>query len=89
MATPGLNGHVETTNWANVGIPLNDILSAATLTNARAFGLETELGSIELGKQADLLLLNSNPLEQIAAYDDIAVVIVDGRPIDRATLAAP
>ena len=40
------------------------------------------------GKQADLLLLNTNPLEEAKAYNDIAVVIVNGRAINRRELSA-
>lgn len=85
---PGLNGYLEMRNWVKAGIPPEAILNAATLANARAFGLDDELGSIELGKQADLLLLKSNPLEKTDAYNDIAIVIVDGVAIQRASLAA-
>jgi len=85
---PGLNGHLEMTGWAAAGIPLETIFRSATLDNARAFNLDHELGSIEPGKQADLVLLNTNPLEHIEAYDDIALVIVNGTPVDRRDLSA-
>lgn len=85
---PGLNGHLEMAGWAAAGIPLETIFRSATLDNARAFNLDRELGSIEPGKQADLVLLNANPLESVEAYDDIAVVIVNGRPVNRRDLSA-
>lgn len=80
---PGLNGYREMRGWARAGISLRTIFEAATLHNARAFGLESELGSIEVGKQADLLVLRENPLERISAYDSIDKVIVDGVVHDR------
>jgi imidazolonepropionase-like amidohydrolase len=85
---PGLNGYLEMEGWAKAGIPLERIFRAATLDNARTFHIDHEVGSVEPGKQADLLLLGANPLESITAYDDISVVIVDGIPIDRDDLSA-
>lgn len=85
---PGLNGYWEMQAWADAGIPLAVILDAATRRNARALHMEGEIGTVESGKRADLLLLNQNPLETVAAYDDIALIILEGLPIDRATLSA-
>lgn len=86
---PGLNGRFELQRWAEAGVPLARILRAATLDNATAFGLAEELGSIEVGKRADLLLLSANPLETIAAYDAIETIFLDGAPIGRAALLPP
>ena len=83
---PGLNGRLELQQWAEAGIPLSRILRAATLDNAEAFGLGRELGSIEVGKRADLVLLAENPLESLAAYDSIDTVFLNGEPITRARL---
>lgn len=83
---PGLNGRLELEDWADAGAPLSMILRAATLDNARALGLSKELGSIETGKRADLLLLKENPLEKISAYDSIETVVLDGEPIARESL---
>ena len=85
---PGLNGFLEMKNWSQSGVPLERIFRSATLDNARAFNLAHKLGSIEIGKQADLLLLNSNPLESISAYDDISIIVVNGRVISRHELSA-
>ena len=56
------------------------ILRSATADAARAFGGETgkRIGSIAPGKYADLVILNSNPVENIAHASDIAIVIKDG-----------
>jgi imidazolonepropionase-like amidohydrolase len=83
---PGLNGRLEMQHWADDGIPLRQILSAATLENARAFGLARDRGSIEAGKRADLVLLSADPLKDVSAYDKIVVTILDGRPISRDSL---
>ena len=83
---PGLNGRLELQHWADAGIPLRQILRAVTLANAEAFGLEREIGSVEPGKRADLLLLSANPLVSIAAYDSIETILLNGLPLPRATL---
>ena len=85
---PGLNGRLELQNWADAGVPLSLILRAATLDNAKAMGLSRELGSIEVGKRADLLLLKANPLSNISAYDSIDTIILNGQVIARETLRA-
>jgi imidazolonepropionase-like amidohydrolase len=83
---PGLNGRLEMQDWADAGASLSLILRAATLENAKALGLAQELGSIEVGKRADLLLLKENPLENISAYDSIETVFLNGEPIARDSL---
>ena len=83
---PGLNGRLEMQRWAEAGVPLPQILRAATLDNAAAFGLAEELGSVEVGKKADLVLLTADPLKSVDAYDAIETIILDGRPIERAQL---
>jgi len=83
---PGLNGRLELQDWADEGAPLPLILRAATLENARALGLARELGSIEVGKRADLLLLAKNPLVTVDAYDSIDTIFLGGAPIERRTL---
>ena len=83
---PGLNGRLELSRWSEAGIPLARILRAATLDNAVAFGLTKDIGTIEVGKRADLLLLRANPLESIAAYDAIETVLLNGNAIPRRSL---
>jgi imidazolonepropionase-like amidohydrolase len=83
---PGLNGRLELQNWADAGAPLSLILRAVTLDNARALGLSRELGSIEVGKRADLLLLKDNPLARVSAYDSIETIFLNGEPIARGGL---
>ena len=83
---PGLNGRLELQNWVATGARLSLLLRAATLDNANALGLSRELGSIEVGKRADLLLLSKNPLETISAYDAIETIFLNGKPIARESL---
>jgi imidazolonepropionase-like amidohydrolase len=85
---PGLNGGLELQNWADAGAPPALILRAATLDNAIALGLSHEVGSIEVGKRADLLLLKENPLTNVSAYDSIETIFLNGEPIAREELRA-
>lgn len=84
---PGLNGRLELNHWFEAGVPLPRILRAATIDNAAAFGM-SDRGTIEVGKRADLLLLRQNPLENVAAYDTIDTIFLDGQPVSRASLVA-
>jgi imidazolonepropionase-like amidohydrolase len=54
-------------------------LQTATLNPAVAFGRSADLGSIEPGKLADLVLLDGNPLESIESTQRIAAVVQNGR----------
>jgi imidazolonepropionase-like amidohydrolase len=82
---PGLNGRLELSRWAEAGVPLAKILRAATLNNAIAFHLN-DRGTIEVGKRADLVLLNADPLTSIDAYDAIDTIVLNGVPIARTSL---
>jgi imidazolonepropionase-like amidohydrolase len=85
---PGFNGRLEIQDWADAGAPAALILRAATIQNAIALGLSREVGSIEVGKRADLLLLKENPLVNVSAYDSIDTVFLNGEPISREILRA-
>jgi cytosine/adenosine deaminase-related metal-dependent hydrolase len=61
-------------------------LKAATINGANALGVEESLGSIEVGKFADLVVVSGNPLNDIKAARDIRFVIRDGVVHDPETL---
>ena len=73
--------------WIEAGVTPLQVFLAATVNNAKFFGLGDEIGTIEAGKQADLLLLHENPLDSVAAYDSIEYVVLDGNTIERSSLA--
>nr|WP_314858141.1 amidohydrolase family protein [uncultured Undibacterium sp.] len=85
---PGINGRWEMDRWLETGMSLPELFTALTMKNARAMGLEKNIGSVEVGKQADLLLLSANPLLDVRAYDTIEQVILRGRVHQRAALSA-
>ena len=84
---PGLNGFLEMQQLQKAGVSLRQIFRAATISNARKFKLDSQIGTIEPGKIANLVLLRKSPLESVDAYDSIVTVWVDGRPISRDSLA--
>ena len=63
----------------NAGMSDYDILITATLNGAKLLGNEKNLGSVEKGKLADLVLLNANPVQDIQSTSDIYLVIKDGK----------
>ncbi len=70
----------------DVGASPMDILIASTRNGAEAYGLGDDLGTIERGKIADLLVLDADPLADIANFRKINMVIKDGVIIDRDAL---
>jgi imidazolonepropionase-like amidohydrolase len=62
-------------------------LRTATINPARYMGFARDLGSVETGKLADLLIVDGNPLEDIRVTDDIAYVVQNGRILEGGSLA--
>ncbi len=85
---PGYNGFLEMKHMFEAGISLDAIFKAATFNNAKAFHLETLYGGVEKGKKANLLILKSNPLKNINAYNNIETVIIGGELIPREEFSA-
>jgi imidazolonepropionase-like amidohydrolase len=68
-----------------VGMTAADALRSATVTGARAAGQEHEAGSVDVGRLANLVVLNKNPLENIANIRSVYMVIKRGVRYPRAT----
>ncbi len=85
---PGLNGFLEMQHLVEAGLSPAQVLKAATVNNARAFGILERTGTIEAGKDANLLLMRESPLASVQAYDSIVTLWVGGKQIERARLAA-
>ncbi len=60
------------------GMPKEDVIASCTLTAAQVLGIDNEIGSLEIGKQADLLLLGENPYENLRAFTDSLVAVYKG-----------
>jgi len=82
----GLGYHWEMWAYAMGGMQPVEVLRAATIDGARIVGIDADLGSLETGKLADLVVLDANPLEDIRNTESIAYVMQDGRLFDGDTL---
>jgi Tol biopolymer transport system component len=83
----GLGTHWEVWATQSGGMTPHQALRAATLSGAEAIGLARDLGSLESGKLADLLVLDKNPLQDITNTNSIRLVMKNGRLYEPDTLA--
>lgn len=83
---PGFNTHREAAMMSDIGIPNNEVIKIATINSAKAMGLEEDLGSIETGKIADLMIIKGNPLKDIYATRTVHTIIKGGKVYDTKTL---
>jgi len=80
----GFSLHAELKNLVRAGLSPADALNAATIEPARHLGLDKKLGSIAVGKLADLVLLDANPLDDIENTQRISAVFSAGRVYEKA-----
>jgi imidazolonepropionase-like amidohydrolase len=85
---PGFCLHDELIVMVRGGLSPLEALQTATSNPARYLGLEQSLGSVQRGKSADLVLLEANPLQNIANVRRISAVVLDGRLMARPELDA-
>lgn len=83
---PGRSLHEALEELNKAGLTPMDVIQAATSSSARLLRKDNELGTVQAGKLADLVLLDANPLEQITNTRQINAVVVNGRLLDRKTL---
>lgn len=83
---PGFSLHEELALMVIGGLTPSEALRASTLNPAKFLGLDKTLGTIELGKIADLMLLDADPLADIRNTQRINAVISNGRLLDRKAL---
>jgi imidazolonepropionase-like amidohydrolase len=86
MLVPGFSLHEELVLLVGAGLTPLEALRTATLNPARVLGLADSLGTVEAGKLADLVLLEGNPLADIANTQRIRAVVGNGRLYRRSDL---
>jgi imidazolonepropionase-like amidohydrolase len=72
--------------WVEAGIPIPVALQAATLNSAKALGAGARFGSIGIGKDATMLVVDGNPLQDIRATEAISFVMFKGERVNRSEL---
>ncbi len=70
---------VEVANFVKVGLPPMEAIRGATLYSAELLGIADDTGAIEPGMEADLIVVVEDPLEHIAAIQDVVAVVSNGR----------
>jgi len=83
----GLGAHWELWMLQQGGMTNLEALRAATLNGAQYIGMGSEIGSLETGKLADLIVLEKNPLENIQNSESVKYTMVNGRLYDSETMA--
>jgi imidazolonepropionase-like amidohydrolase/Tol biopolymer transport system component len=82
----GLASHWEMWGFAQGGMSALEVLRSATTAPAEKHGFDHEIGSLEAGKLADMVILDANVLEDIYQSDKVNMVMLNGRLYDASTL---
>lgn len=80
--TFGSGEHVELARWVQLGLTTSEAITAATQRPAELLGLK-DMGTLEVGKRANFIVLDANPLENILNTRRISSVYLDGGKFDR------
>ncbi|MGA7922902.1 MAG: amidohydrolase family protein, partial [Thermoplasmata archaeon] len=79
QAVPGHSLHRELELYVEAGMTPREAIQAATRVPARVMGLANELGTIEVGKRADLIIVKGNPLNDISQIRNVELVVTGGK----------
>ena len=82
----GLSMHWEMQALSQGGMSNHRVLRAASLNGARSLGLDDQIGSLEPGKLADVIVLDEDPLQDIAHSDSVRYTMINGRLYDSTTM---
>ena len=82
----GLGAHWEMWMLAQGGMKPLEVLKAATINGAQYLGLDKDIGSLEAGKLADVIVIDGNPLADIRLTEKVTHTMINGRLYDAATM---
>jgi imidazolonepropionase-like amidohydrolase len=86
QAVPGHSLHREIELYVEAGFTPMEAIQAATNVPARVMGLDKQVGTVEAGKKADVIILGANPLEKISNIRTVEKVVTGGTLYDTAPL---
>ncbi len=82
----GLAAHWETWMFTQGGMSNHDALKVATINGANYIGIGDHVGSLEVGKLADLIVIDGDPLDNIYNTENVVYTMINGRLYDASTL---
>jgi imidazolonepropionase-like amidohydrolase len=88
LSVPGYSLHSELEMLVRAGLSPLEALQSATVRPAEYFSLQDEMGSIDVGKKADMVLLDANPLDDITNTKKISAVVTKGTLLTEEDLRA-
>ena len=86
VTLPGFSIHKELAFYKEAGLSNYEVLKTATVNAAQTHSIMNQLGTIEVGKLANLLLVDNNPLMELSTLENPSSIFVKGRQINRKTL---
>jgi imidazolonepropionase-like amidohydrolase len=86
VTTPGFSIHQELAFYQEAGLSNYEVLKTATINAANTHQIMNNMGTIEVGKLANLILVADNPLEKLSTLQQPTAVFIEGRKLTRETL---
>ncbi len=86
VTVPGASIHRELELYREAGLSNYEVLKTATVNPSKVHGFMKDFGTVENGKMANLILVNGNPLQDLAVLQNPEMVFIKGRKLDRKTL---
>jgi imidazolonepropionase-like amidohydrolase len=86
VTLPGFSIHQELAFYKEAGLSNYEVLKTATINASRTHSIMNNMGTIEVGQVANLILLDSNPLLDLSALQNPSTVFIKGRKLNRETL---
>ncbi|SHF24659.1 Imidazolonepropionase [Arenibacter palladensis] len=86
VTLPGFSIHKELAFYKEAGLSNYEVLKTATVNAAQTHSIMNQLGTIEEGKVANLLLVDNNPLMELSTLENPSSIFIKGRKINRKTL---